>query len=115
SSIHSSRPDIKAILHLHYPPCVAVSAMKQGLLIASQEAAILGPISYHDYQGMLINPAEREQIARNLGPNNKVSPQTFTQTHWLELAAAQSSKQLAHKSITTNTHVTLVPALPTRT
>lgn len=73
SAIHSSRPDIKAILHLHYPPCVAVSAMKQGLLPASQEAAILGPISYHDYQGFVINPSEREQIARNLGPSNKVS------------------------------------------
>ncbi|KAI2803664.1 Class II Aldolase and Adducin N-terminal domain [Blomia tropicalis] len=72
SAIHSSRPDIKAILHLHYPPCVAVSAMKQGLLPASQEAAILGPISYHDYQGFVINPSEREQIARNLGPSNKV-------------------------------------------
>lgn len=47
--------------------------MKQGLLLASQEAAILGPVSYHDYQGLLVNAAEREQIARNLGPNNKVS------------------------------------------
>lgn len=73
SSIHSSRPDIKAIIHLHHPACVAVSAMKQGLLLASQEAAILGPVSYHDYQGLLVNAAEREQIARNLGPNNKVS------------------------------------------
>jgi adducin len=72
SAIHSARPDIKAIIHLHYSPCVAVSAMKFGLLPASQEAAILGDISYHDYKGLLIDPEEREQIGRNLGPFNKV-------------------------------------------
>lgn len=72
SAIHSSRPDIKAILHLHHPPCVAVSAMKQGLLLASQEAAILGPVSYHDYTGLLVDQEEREAIAKNLGPENKV-------------------------------------------
>ena len=72
SAIHSARPDIKAIIHLHHSPCVAVSAMKCGLLAASQEAAILGDISYHDYKGLLIDPEERDQIRRNLGPSNKV-------------------------------------------
>jgi adducin len=46
--------------------------MKCGLLAASQEAAILGDVSYHDYNGLLIDPEEREQIGRNLGPFNKV-------------------------------------------
>ncbi|CAG2176558.1 unnamed protein product [Oppiella nova] len=72
SAIHSARPDIKAVIHLHHSPCVAVSAMKCGLLAASQEAAILGDVSYHDYNGLLIDPEEREQIGRNLGPFNKV-------------------------------------------
>ncbi len=73
SAIHLSRPDIKAVIHLHHPACVAVSAMKQGLLICCQEAAILGPVSYHDYRGLVVDEAERESIARDLGPNNKVS------------------------------------------
>ncbi|KAH9403883.1 Class II Aldolase and Adducin N-terminal domain [Tyrophagus putrescentiae] len=72
SAIHLSRPDIKAVIHLHHPACVAVSAMKQGLLICCQEAAILGPVSYHDYRGLVVDEAERESIARDLGPNNKV-------------------------------------------
>ena len=59
-------------MHLHHAPCVAISAMKCGLLAASQEAAILGEISYHDYKGLLIDPEERELIRRNLGPTNKV-------------------------------------------
>lgn len=46
--------------------------MKCGLLAASQEAAILGDISYHDYKGILVDPEERDQIGRNLGPFNKV-------------------------------------------
>lgn len=77
SAIHLSRPDIKAIIHLHHPACVAVSAMKQGLLICCQEAAILGPVSYHDYRGLVVDEAERELIARDLGPNNKVCTAHF--------------------------------------
>lgn len=46
--------------------------MKCGLLPVSQEAAIVGEISYHDYRGLLVDPEERELIARNLGPFNKV-------------------------------------------
>lgn len=78
SAIHLSRPDIKAIIHLHHPACVAVSAMKQGLLICCQEAAILGPVSYHDYRGLVVDEAERELIARDLGPNNKVCTAYFS-------------------------------------
>ena len=73
SAIHTARPDIKAIIHLHYPACVAVSAMKCGLLPASQEAAIIGDISYHDYKGLLVEPEERKLIGSNLGPFNKVN------------------------------------------
>lgn len=47
--------------------------MKCGILPASQEAAILGEISYHDYKGLLIDVEERELVGRNLGPFNKVS------------------------------------------
>jgi len=46
--------------------------MKQGLLPLCQEAMILGPISYHDYYGILVDEEEKESLARNLGPNNKV-------------------------------------------
>lgn len=46
--------------------------MKCGLLKISQESAIIGDVSYHDFKGIVINPDEREEIARNLGPSNKV-------------------------------------------
>ncbi|XP_076368900.1 protein hu-li tai shao-like isoform X14 [Tachypleus tridentatus] len=72
SAIHSARPDLRAVIHIHFPPCVAVSATKCGLLPINQEAAIVGDVSYHNYQGILVDPAEREALARNLGPVNKV-------------------------------------------
>jgi adducin len=72
SAIHASRPDIKCIVHLHLPSVVAISCLKCGLLPISQEAAILGDISYHDYHGILVDPAEKDLIIRNLGPFNKV-------------------------------------------
>lgn len=38
----------------------------------SQESVLIGEVSYHDYYGILVDPEERESIARNLGPLNKV-------------------------------------------
>ncbi|KAI1305926.1 Protein hu-li tai shao [Halotydeus destructor] len=72
SAIHTARPDIKAIIHVHHSPCVAVSSMKCGLLAISQEAAIIGDVSYHDYRGILVDTEERELITKNLGVFNKV-------------------------------------------
>ena len=46
--------------------------MKSGILAISQEAAILGEVSYHDYEGILIDDAERDRIIRSLGPHSKV-------------------------------------------
>lgn len=46
--------------------------MKTGLLPISQEAAIVGDISYYDYKGLLVDPEERDAIARSLGISNKV-------------------------------------------
>jgi len=72
SAIHAARPDIKCIVHLHTPNIVAVSTMKCGLLPLSQEACLIGDLSYHSYHGIVIDPDERESIAKDLGPNNKV-------------------------------------------
>ncbi len=47
--------------------------MKCGLLPICQEALIIGPVSYHDYQGIIDDEAEREAIARDLGTNKVCS------------------------------------------
>ena len=50
--------------------------MKCGLLPISQEACICGDVSYFDYTGILVDPEQREALARALGPVNKVSTHT---------------------------------------
>jgi len=72
SAIHQARPDIKCIIHLHTPNLVAVSTMKCGLLPLSQETCLVGEVSYHNYNGIVIDPEERESLAKDLGPSNKV-------------------------------------------
>ena len=49
-----------------------ISSMKCGLLPLSQESALIGDVSYHSYNGIVIDPNERDSLAKDLGPNNKV-------------------------------------------
>lgn len=72
SAIHSARPDIRCIIHVHVPACITVSSYKHGFLPLSQEALIVGDVSYHDYTGLLVDLDEREALTRDLGPTNKV-------------------------------------------
>lgn len=72
SAIHAARPDVKCIIHIHTPSVLAVSSLKWGLLPLCQEAIVIGEVSQHPYLGGLFEPEEREKIARNLGPLNKV-------------------------------------------
>nr|NVI74661.1 hu li tai shao [Cucujiformia] len=71
-AIHAARPDIKCIIHLHTPSVVAVSATKVGILPISQESVVIGEVSTSPFLGGLIDPEEKDKLARNLGPNNKV-------------------------------------------
>jgi adducin len=72
ASIHRARPDLKAIIHIHHAPVIAVSSFKKGLLPLCQEAAILGDVSYYDYTGILVDSDEQDAIAQALGVHNKV-------------------------------------------
>lgn len=55
--------------------------MKCGLLPLSQEACLIGDVSYHSYNGIVSDPQERESLAKDLGPNNKASVHIFV-TVW---------------------------------
>lgn len=89
SAVHEVRPDLNCVIHVHTPDVVAVSSMKCGLLPISQEALTLGEVSYHPYNGILIDLEEKTQIQENLGPHNKVM---ILQNHGL-LACGDSVEQ----------------------
>lgn len=72
AAIHSARPDLKCVIHVHMPNIVAVSSMKCGLLYLSQESCLIGDVSYHNYEGLVVEKAEWESLSRDLGVHNKV-------------------------------------------
>ena len=54
--------------HLYFQ----VSSMKCGLLYLSQESCLIGDVSYHNYEGLVVEKAEWESLSRDLGVHNKV-------------------------------------------
>lgn len=72
AAIHAARPDIRCIIHVHTPSVVAISSLKCGILPISQESVVIGEVSAHSYVGDYHDAEEKEKIARNLGPINKV-------------------------------------------
>jgi adducin len=72
SAIHRGRSDINAIIHLHTGLAASLSILKCGLLPISQESAICGQVSYHDYEGILIDERVKEKLVNDLGKKNKI-------------------------------------------
>jgi ribulose-5-phosphate 4-epimerase/fuculose-1-phosphate aldolase len=68
SAIHEAREDAGCVLHTHTMQGVAVSCQKAGLLPISQQASIVvQSLSYHDYEGIAMNPDEKSRLQKNLG------------------------------------------------
>ncbi|NYT83102.1 class II aldolase/adducin family protein [Alcaligenaceae bacterium] len=71
SCIHAARKDATCVLHTHSINGVAVSAQECGLLPLSQFAFIVLPsLSYHDYEGLALNPEEQPRLVRDLGDSS---------------------------------------------
>ncbi|MCG8417272.1 MAG: class II aldolase/adducin family protein [Proteobacteria bacterium] len=73
SAVHAAREDVACVLHLHTIAGVAVSAQKRGLLPISQTALfIYNDVSYHDYEGIALDPDERARLVAHLGQKNRM-------------------------------------------
>lgn len=70
SAIHRARPDIKSVMHCHYPSAVGVSSLKRGFLELAQTSHQVGPIAYHDYQGVVVDRNEQKSLAEDMGDKN---------------------------------------------
>ena len=72
SAVLNARPEVNFAIHVHTRPGMAVSAIKSGFAMVSQEAMqFYNRISYHDFEGVALNPAEAERLQRDLGPVNR--------------------------------------------
>ncbi len=68
SAVHEAREDAKYVMHLHTVAGVAVSAQREGLLPISQHSLFpLASLSYHDYEGVALNPDEKARLVADLG------------------------------------------------
>jgi ribulose-5-phosphate 4-epimerase/fuculose-1-phosphate aldolase len=68
SAVHEAREDARFVMHLHTVAGVAVSAQHEGLLPISQHSLFpLASLSYHDYEGVALNPDEKSRLVRDLG------------------------------------------------
>lgn len=73
SAIHEAREDVACVLHLHTMEGVAVSCQKAGVLPISQQASIVvQSLSYHDYEGIALNPDEKRRLQKNLGDTHNL-------------------------------------------
>ncbi len=71
SAIHMAREDAHAVLHLHTPYGVAVSAQEGGLKRYSQFAMVChDDVAYHDYEGIATDHDERARIVHDFGNHN---------------------------------------------
>jgi ribulose-5-phosphate 4-epimerase/fuculose-1-phosphate aldolase len=70
--MHEARPEINCVIHTHTRAGVAVSAQKCGLLPISQHSLrVYSMLTYHDYEGIALELAERPRMARALGKSSK--------------------------------------------
>ncbi|GBL04768.1 class II aldolase/adducin family protein [Glaciecola sp. KUL10] len=71
SAVHEARDDAKCVLHLHTTAGIAVSVQENGLLPYSQQSLFaLASLSYHDYEGVALNPDEKSRLVADLGTTN---------------------------------------------
>lgn len=67
-AIHGAREDLHCIMHTHTVAGTAISAIEPGLLSFSQDSmALHGRIGYHDYEGIVCDPEERNRILADIG------------------------------------------------
>ena len=71
SAIHGARSDVVCVLHTHTRAGTAVSCMAEGLMPISQTALSFdGRVSYHDFEGPVMDDDERGRLIASLGTNN---------------------------------------------
>lgn len=109
SAVHAARHDVGCVLHLHTSDGIAVSAMAEGLMPLSQTAMIaLAGLSYHEFEGIALDLAERERLVADLGQSNmmilrnhgtltcgRTVAQAFLNMHLLERACQAQIRALS--------------------
>jgi ribulose-5-phosphate 4-epimerase/fuculose-1-phosphate aldolase len=73
SAIHGSIPAAHCVMHTHTTTGSAVACLEQGLSYDTfYGAQLYGRIAYHDFEGITVNPDERERMVADIGDKRVV-------------------------------------------
>ncbi|MDJ0840967.1 MAG: class II aldolase/adducin family protein [Acidobacteriota bacterium] len=71
SAIHGAREDALCVAHTHTTAGSAVACQADGLRYDNFYSCLLkGKVGYHDFEGITVNPGEKERLIANLGEHN---------------------------------------------
>jgi ribulose-5-phosphate 4-epimerase/fuculose-1-phosphate aldolase len=108
SAVHEARHDVDCVIHTHSWASMAVSALACGLLPITQTAMRFLKVRYHDYQGVVLDDAEKASLVADLGAGEalilrnhgalvvgRTVGEAFNWTHRLELACRSQLAAMA--------------------
>lgn len=68
STIYESRQDVGCVIHTHTDHGVAISCLREELLLADQMSFMFHQqIGYHDFNGIATDKSEKESLVKDLG------------------------------------------------
>ncbi len=70
--IYDAFPQANCVVHLHTKAATAVAMQDQGLIPGNQYAMWLGPVGYHNYEGLVSTPEEGQRLAKSFGKGQVV-------------------------------------------
>ncbi len=71
SAVHEAREDMHCVTHIHTTEGSAVACQKEGLRHDNFYSVLLyNRVAYHDFEGITVNPGEKERLVESLGNKN---------------------------------------------
>lgn len=68
SAIHEALPDAHCVMHIHTTAGMAVACLRDGLTDTNfYSVQLKGQVAYHPFEGITVNPDEKQRIVTNLG------------------------------------------------
>ena len=68
SALHGVQPDAHCVMHTHTTTGMAVACLKDGLSPHNFYGAMLqGMVAYHDFEGISVEPGEKERLVKDIG------------------------------------------------
>ena len=68
SAIHGALPHAHCVMHTHTTSGIAVACLEQGLSPDNFYGAMLhGRVAYHEFEGITVEPGEKERLLRSIG------------------------------------------------